>query len=110
MIALVKITSHEKTYKPGETLGDEFTSEDISRLKRLKVVEGAVDSIDSEDALFGDGELVFLTEKELNKLAKAKLIEYAKSIGLDDLTIAPSKEELVVAILNYIEELEDKTE
>jgi len=47
MIALVKITSHIKTYKPGEKLGLQFAEEDIYRLKKLKAIEGADDFDDS---------------------------------------------------------------
>ncbi|WMJ88869.1 hypothetical protein [Anaerocolumna sp. MB42-C2] len=111
MIALVIITSQVKTYKPGEKLGSEFNEEDIKRLKRLKAIEGAEDFDDSEDTFFGDGEPAeFLTEKELNKLNKAKIVEYAGSIGLDELKAEMSKEELVDAVLNYTEEMENAAE
>ncbi|MGB8452736.1 MAG: hypothetical protein WCD89_10415 [Anaerocolumna sp.] len=111
MIALVKITSHIKTYKPGEKLGLEFAEEDICRLKKLKAIEGAEDSEDSDDTLFEDGEpAAFLADKELNKLNKTKLVEYAISIGLDGLKAEMSKEELVKAVLNYTEEMENSAE
>ncbi|WFR55362.1 hypothetical protein QA584_17325 [Anaerocolumna sp. AGMB13025] len=111
MIALVKITSHVKTYKPGEKLGSEFSDKDMKRLMRLKAVEGAEEYEDSDDPIFGNGEPAeFLSEKELNKLTKPKIVEYAKSIGLNGLTADQSKEDLVKAALNYTEEIENSAE
>ena len=111
MIALVKITSHVKTYRPGEKLGPEFSEQDLKRLKRLKGIEGSDDYEDSDDTFFGNGEPAeFLTEKELNKLNKAKIVEYAESIGLDGLKVEIPKEDLVTAVLNHTEEIENSAE
>lgn len=110
MIALNRITTHVKTYEPGETLGSEFSEKDIERLIRLKAVDGAGDieqDDDSDGELFGSGEPdSFLVEKDLNKLKKDQLIEYAVKIGLNGLTMELSKEQLVNDIINYIEEME----
>lgn len=112
MIALQKITTEVKTYKPGETLGLEFSEKDLIRLKKLKAIEGTDFNFNSDEELFGEDEpLVFLSESELNKFSnKAKLVEYACSIGLEELTTDLKKEELIDAILNYIEEIEANQE
>lgn len=47
---------------------------------------------------------VFLPEEEIQKMSKDDLIMYGNSIGVDDLTDKMKKQELVDAILNYIEE------
>jgi hypothetical protein len=109
MRALTRITTQVKTYLPGEVLGKELTPKDIERLVKKKAVEN---SDEGEDELFGSKKPpVFLTEKELNKLSsKAKLIDYAQSIGLEGLTDKDSKNQLIDSIKNYIEELEDSNE
>ncbi len=112
MIALVKITSPIKTYEPGETLGSEFNEKDLQRLRRLKAVEGSEDAAaDLDENIFGaDDTDTFLTNKELTKLNKSKLVEYAESIGLGGLTAEMSKEDLMKAVLNYTEEMENTEE
>lgn len=112
MIAINRITSHIKTYEPGDQLGSEFSEKDLKRLIRLKALDGAKDfdaDDDSDEELFGTGEPdSFLTEKELDKIkTKELLIEYAVKIGLNGLDIKSSREELTNSILNYIEEMED---
>jgi hypothetical protein len=109
MIALVNITSHIRTYRPGEKLGSEFSEKDIKRLTKLKAIDGAADIEDDEldGEFFGSREPdAFLTDKELNKKKKDELIIYATQIGLNGLTMDSSKEQLVNGILNYIEEVE----
>lgn len=111
MIALNRITSHIKTYEPGEKLGSEFSERDIKRLIRLKAVDGAADIVtddETDEELFGSGEPdSFLTKEGLDKIkTKELLIEYARKIGLDGLDIKTSREVLTNSILNYIEEIE----
>ena len=109
MIALTRIKSHVREYKKGEALGNEFSSEELKRLVRLNVIDGAHDV--EEDYFFGEDPTEFLTEEELGKIPnKAKLIEYAQSIGLDELSEKMSREEITSSILNYIEEMEDHEE
>lgn len=103
MKALVKITNHVMTYVPGDTLGKEFTKDDIERLIRKKAVEAG--KTDEEELFDDNSSTEFLDEKALKKFSsKAKLIAYAKSIGLDNLEESEPKDKLVDAILNYIAE------
>lgn len=107
MIALTKIRSHVRSYKRGDVLGEEFTQDDIKRLVRLKAVEGTDYNFDAETAFFGVETTAFLTETELHKISsKVKLIEYAQSIGLEELSTEMKREEITDSILNYIEEME----
>jgi len=102
VLTKVIIKTRTKTYLPGEMLGNEFTDEEISRLKKLKAVVG-----DYENRLEQE-KIRFLTEQELEKItSKQKLIDYADQIGIA-LKIESSKNELVGEILNYIQQLEDQ--
>ena len=109
MKALVKITNQVKTYLPGDSLGKEFSKEDIERLIRKKAVEAGNTE---EEELFDDNSSTeFLDEKALKKFSsKAKLIDYAKSIGLENLVESETKDKLIDAILNYIAEQLDVDE
>lgn len=109
MLALVKITSHIRTYEPGQKLGSEFSENEIKRLIRLKAIDGSedyVENIDDDDFFNGNDPDEFLTESELSKLKKDELLEYATKIGLNGLTKNSTNEQLVNDILNYIEEIE----
>lgn len=106
-IAKVIIVTQEKEYKKGDKLPGTFPKADLERLKKQGFVYSDSDVDDNlEEEAFGyneDEQFNFLSEKELRKLNKDKLVEYAVTIGLE-LVVDEPKEQLISTVLNYIEE------
>lgn len=124
--AKVIIVTQKKEYQPGEKLPSSFPEADLKRLKKQGFIysELETDTEDEdynedvenntpEDDGFGfneedfeDEEISFLSEDELRKMKKKKdIVDYAATIGLE-LSPDDTKEELIDAVLNHIEELQ----
>lgn len=104
-IAVMNIKSSRKTYKKGDVLGKEFSDDDIKRFLKAGAVFSRGESYFDEIEEFQ--EPVFLEEESLRKMkTKADLVDYGKSIGVD-ISNEITKEEMINALLNYIEEAEN---
>lgn len=107
-VAVMNIKSHKKLYKKGDILGNEFSENDIWRFLDMGAIfsRGEIPVFGIEDG-YEPEESVFLDESALRKIkSKAELTEYGKSIGLD-VPEEFTKEEMINALLNYIEEKRD---
>ncbi|WP_410495811.1 hypothetical protein QTL86_19300 [Cellulosilyticum sp. ST5] len=108
--ALAKISIRQNgeivTYVNGQEL--EVSEEDAKRLIVLKVAENLDEANhngqdNNNGYQDGDG---YLSVKELEKMKKQDLVDYANTIGLE-LDFATKQPDLVHAITDYIEELND---
>ena len=59
--------------------------------------------INGEEIIYDDEE-VFKTEEEIRSMKKDELIAYAEEIGIKDFDTKVTKDVMIDAILNYIEE------
>lgn len=118
--ARVNISTAKASYKPGEIIHEKLSDADITYLKKHNFIttddeaafagdEGA--TADPEPVSgFGidfnsddDTGIEYKDEVALQKLKKDEIVEYAASIGLE-LDEAALKNDLIDAVLNYIEE------
>ena len=60
-------------------------------------------AINGEEIIYDDEE-VFKTEEEIRSMKKDELIAYAEEIGIQDFNTIATKDVMIDAILNYIEE------
>jgi len=103
VIAKAQIVTDKKILKRGDNLHDLSTNE-----KRILINQGFAYSDEEFDSIIEDGldvnESFILSEAELKKMKKkADIVEYAKNFGLE-LSEDLSKEELILAVLNFVEE------
>lgn len=118
--ARVNITTAKTSYKPGEIIHEKLSDADMAYLKKHNFIttddEAAIAGDEGTDATaepvseFGtdfnsddDTGIVYKDEAALQKLKKDEIVEYAASIGLE-LDEAALKNDLIDAVLNYIEE------
>ncbi|MFA9464050.1 MAG: hypothetical protein ACERKN_07125 [Velocimicrobium sp.] len=120
VIAKTRILVKKKIYKPGELITELSEAEEEILIKQRAAeknkFETATISKNHEKSLKDDlfpGANVketdsFMTEDELKKMTKQKLVEYAESIGLEGLDARDKLDSLVSDILNFMEESEDE--
>ncbi len=112
MIKIIAGKYGPKLLGPGTVL--ELSKEDESRLVNNKVAEYVTDhksknddevvSNATADSILSDNEF-YLSEDEIKKMkSKQELVDYAASIGLEGMDTDMKKDDLVDAILNFIEE------
>lgn len=104
--AKVKIISMERTYNKGEKL--ELSKNSI----KILVEQGMAYITETEETTLNENDEEFetveaLDEETLRKMSKSDLVTYATSIGLE-LSEKDIKEELISAILNYVEEYSEE--
>ena len=118
--ARVNISTAKASYKPGEIIHEKLSDADMAYLKKHNFI-----TTDDEAAFAGDegvsaaaepisgfgidfnsdddNGIEYKDEAALQKLKKDEIVDYAASIGLE-LDEAALKNDLIDAILNYIEE------
>lgn len=118
--ARVNISTAKASYKPGETIHEKLSDADIAYLKKHNFITTDDEAAFAEDegisaasepiSGFGidlnsddDTGIEYKDEAALQKLKKDEIVEYAASIGLE-LDEAALKNDLIDAVLNYIEE------
>ncbi len=107
-VAVMNIKSHKRRYKKGDILGSEFSEDDIWRFLDMGAIfsRGEIPVFGIEEG-YEPEENVLLDESDLRKMkSKRELAEYGKSIGVD-VSEEFTKEEMISALLNYIEEERD---